>query len=91
MLFRHEPELIYGAGDRVLSNGRPESIGFRRKASQFGFLDTVFGVSGGAALYRREVFEKVGLFDDLFVAYFEDVAPRCVSVKLLFAALLFVA
>jgi cellulose synthase/poly-beta-1,6-N-acetylglucosamine synthase-like glycosyltransferase len=33
----------------------------------------VFGASAGAALYRREVFEKVGRFDADFVAYYEDL------------------
>ena len=33
----------------------------------------VFGPSGGAALYRREMLEDVGLFDEDFFAYLEDV------------------
>lgn len=30
-------------------------------------------MSAGAAVYRREVFDRVGLLDEAFVAYFEDV------------------
>jgi len=33
----------------------------------------VFGPSGGAALYRRRMLEEVGLFDEEFFAYLEDV------------------
>ena len=33
----------------------------------------VFGASGGATLYRTEVFKTVGLFDEDFFAYYEDV------------------
>jgi len=33
----------------------------------------VFGPSAGAALYRRELFDEVGLFDEDFFAYLEDV------------------
>ncbi len=33
----------------------------------------IFGASGGASLYRVEMLEEVGLFDDDFFAYFEDV------------------
>lgn len=33
----------------------------------------VFAATGGATLYRREVFETVGLFDEKFFAYYEDV------------------
>lgn len=71
VLFQDEPETIYSAGDAQRQDGRPESIGFRCTRA-FHFPDRVFGVSAGAGLYRREVFDKIGLFDERFVAYFED-------------------
>ena len=33
----------------------------------------VFGASGGASLYRSTMFEEIGLFDEDFFAYYEDV------------------
>lgn len=33
----------------------------------------VFGASGGASLYRTEMVKEIGLFDDDFFAYYEDV------------------
>lgn len=33
----------------------------------------VFGASGGASLYRASMLEKIGLFDEDFFAYYEDV------------------
>ena len=33
----------------------------------------IFGASGGASLYRSAMFKKVGLFDEDFFAYYEDV------------------
>ena len=33
----------------------------------------IFGASAGAALYRRALFDDVGLFDESFFAYLEDV------------------
>lgn len=33
----------------------------------------VFGGTGGATLYKTEVFKKIGLFDEDFFAYSEDV------------------
>ena len=33
----------------------------------------VFGASGGASLYRTALFDEIGLFDQDFFAYFEDV------------------
>ncbi|MEA2331515.1 MAG: hypothetical protein QOH58_1653 [Thermoleophilaceae bacterium] len=32
----------------------------------------VFGATGGAALFRREMLDQVGSFDDTFFAFFED-------------------
>ncbi|MBX7256854.1 MAG: glycosyltransferase family 2 protein [Candidatus Hydrogenedentes bacterium] len=72
VLFRDDLTYIYCAGDMQLRNGRPESIGYRSFESGFQEPDEIFGVSAGAALYRREVFEQVGLFDERFHAYFED-------------------
>ncbi len=72
VLFRDDLTYVFSAGDRQLPNGRPESIGFRSLKGSFVEPDHIFGVSAGAALYRREVFDAVGLFDERFVAYFED-------------------
>ncbi|HUA13567.1 MAG TPA: glycosyltransferase family 2 protein [Candidatus Sulfotelmatobacter sp.] len=33
----------------------------------------VFGASGGASLYRVSMLEEIGLFDEAFFAYYEDV------------------
>lgn len=33
----------------------------------------IFGASGGACLYRREMLNEIGLFDENFFAYLEDV------------------
>ncbi len=35
--------------------------------------DYVFGASGGDALYRASVFDTIGLFDEHFFMYYEDV------------------
>lgn len=72
VLWRDEPETIYAAGDRLRANGRPESIGFREPREGFAFPEGIFGVSAGAGLYRRALFDSVGLLDERFVAYFED-------------------
>jgi hypothetical protein len=72
VLWRDEPNVIYSAGDAQRRNGRPESIGFRCSVDGFAFRDEVFGVSAGAALYRREVFETAGLFDPAYGIYFSD-------------------
>ena len=72
MLFRDRPDVIYSAGDGQLACGRPVSIGHGCDASGFRHPDRIFGVSAGAALYRRELLDRIGSFDERFGAYFED-------------------
>lgn len=40
---------------------------------QYNKQEEIFGACAGAAFYRREVFRKIGLFDEDFFAYLEDV------------------
>lgn len=42
-------------------------------AGQYNEQTEVFAASGGASLYRITMFEQIGLFDEDFFAYFEDV------------------
>lgn len=72
ILWQDAPDTIYSAGDAQLANGRPEPIGFNQPASEFAFRHHIFGVSAAAALYRRDVFARVGLFDERFNTYFSD-------------------
>ncbi|GMV94257.1 MAG: hypothetical protein AMXMBFR82_40350 [Candidatus Hydrogenedentota bacterium] len=72
VFFRDDPDIVYGAGDLQRVNGRPESIGFRCRRDAFELPLRIFGVSAGAGLYRRAVFDRVGLLEERFVAYFED-------------------
>lgn len=72
ILWRDEPDVVYGAGDSQRMNGRPESRGFREPLEGADLSEDVFGVCAGAALYRREVFERVGVFDPRFQIYFSD-------------------
>lgn len=47
---------------------------FRGKpSSQKPASGLVFGATGGASLYRAEMLRQIGLFDENFFAYFEDV------------------
>ncbi len=72
VLWKDDPTIVYSAGDRQRVDGRPEAIGFREPRDTFQPPSSIFGVSAGAALYRREVFDRIGVFDERFVAYFED-------------------
>ena len=72
VLWRDEPHIVYSAGDLIRVGGRPESHGFRVPREQLQLPGQIFGVSAGAGLYRRAIFDAVGLLDEIFGAYFED-------------------
>ena len=73
MVFDEQPHKVQSAGiaiDRAVIawdrlGGHPVS-----EAQQ---SCEVFGASGGAALYRREMLDQIGLFDARYYAYLEDV------------------
>lgn len=75
MLFADAPYLINSAGiciDPVgiawdCRGGEPDQPSGEEKPTE------VFGPCAGAALYRRAMLEDVGLFDEDFFAYLEDV------------------
>jgi len=72
VVWKNDPEIVYSAGDAQRVDGRPESIGFREARNTFDLPESIFGASAGAAVYRTGLFEEVGLFDERFIAYFED-------------------
>ena len=45
----------------------------QKDTGQYDTPEFVFGASGGASLYRVNMLQKIGLFDEEFFAYFEDV------------------
>lgn len=73
LLLHADGKTIDTAGDYYSTWG----IGFSRnrddkatKAPESGY---VFSASGGASLYKTELFKEIGLFDEAFFAYYEDV------------------
>jgi GT2 family glycosyltransferase len=67
-------DVIDGAGDVVSWSGSCVRRGRGEPdRGQFDEPEEVFSASGAAALYRRSAFETVGLFDEDFYAYLEDV------------------
>lgn len=74
MLQFDKPDLIDSAGDYIDAAGHANNIGRGEKDSaKFNKAGYVFLVNGGGGLFKREVFEKVGLLDEDYFAYFEDV------------------
>ena len=74
MLSYHEREFLDGAGDGYLRGGAGYRLGTMEKDSEvYDQAKPVFGACGGAVLYRRSLFDRVGLLDEDFFAYLEDV------------------
>jgi len=74
MVNYHARELLDGAGDGYLRGGSGYRLGTMEKFGPPYNIDReVFGACAGAALYKREFFNKVGMFDEDFFAYLEDV------------------
>lgn len=67
-------EVLHSAGDGYRRNGVPCNRGvWQEDRGQFDRRELIFGACGGAAAYRRTMLEVIGLMDEAFVAYCEDV------------------
>jgi GT2 family glycosyltransferase len=65
--------LLDGVGDALRKTGLPYRIGHGElDRGQFDEEALVFGACAAAALYRREVFDDIGLFDEDFFSNCED-------------------
>ena len=64
MLMWDRPDLTDDAGDRYCVLGWAYSRGKGRPAYQYDTSVRVFSACGGAAIYRKRVFEEIGLFDE---------------------------
>jgi GT2 family glycosyltransferase len=73
-LLHADGQTIDSTADQYTIWGIPFPRGRDEPASQRYSQDVnIFGASGGASLYRVEMFEKIGLFDQDFFAYYEDI------------------
>lgn len=73
MLQMHAPEQIDDAGDEYCALGWAFARGKGKPAVNYEKPAEVFAACGGAAIYRRQVFEQIGYFDDRHFAYLEDI------------------
>ncbi|OGL34593.1 hypothetical protein A3F65_00655 [Candidatus Saccharibacteria bacterium RIFCSPHIGHO2_12_FULL_47_16b] len=71
---RTDKKTIDSTGDFYTIWGLPFPRGRDQEDSgQFDKPEMVFGASGGASLYRAKMLKQIGLFDEDFFAYYEDV------------------
>lgn len=83
----NDPRVGICASKMLLPDGRINSTGlcisrsgaawnrgmFERDSGQYAQQEEVFGASAGAALYRKTMLDEIGLFDEDFFMYMEDV------------------
>jgi N-acetylglucosaminyl-diphospho-decaprenol L-rhamnosyltransferase len=72
-LAAHDPGLLDGEGDRYSVFGLTWRAGCGRRAAPPYFTGEVFSPCACAAMYRRDLFEAVGGFDERFFCYCEDI------------------
>ncbi|MBP5198047.1 MAG: glycosyltransferase family 2 protein [Lachnospiraceae bacterium] len=73
MLTWDDENVIDDCGDRYTVLGWAYGRGKGKDKGAFEKPSGIFSACGGAAIYKREVFEEIGLFDEAHFAYFEDL------------------
>ena len=73
MIQMYHPELLDDAGDMYSILGWAYQRGVGRSVNLYQKSCRVFSACAGAAIYRRAVFDEIGLFDELHFAFLEDI------------------
>ena len=73
ILFYDNPKIIDRAGDSYTKAGAGLLRGRGKSSSNYRRQEYIFGACAGAALYRAEMFNDIGLFDEDFFLLYEDV------------------
>jgi GT2 family glycosyltransferase len=68
-----ERDIIDDAGDEYTLFGWSSKIGDGQPSSKQEVSREVFSSCAGAAIYRKSILEEIGLFDENFFAYLEDM------------------
>ncbi|MCR5209464.1 MAG: glycosyltransferase family 2 protein [Lachnospiraceae bacterium] len=73
MLSMSDPSVMDDCGDSYCALGWAYSRGKDKPAREFRQSGRVFAACGGAAIYRKQVFEEIGYFDEAHFCYLEDI------------------
>lgn len=73
MIQLYHKELMDDAGDMYSILGWPYQRGVGQSSRGYTKPRSVFAACAGAAIYRREVFDEIGGFDEAHFAYLEDI------------------
>lgn len=74
MLFADRPDVINSIGVGFTNAGMAVDVGRgRRDGEEFRHPRRIFGACAGGAMYRRALFDEIGLFDEDLFMWYEDV------------------
>lgn len=73
MLQMSQPELMDDGGNYYCALGWAFACGKGKPAKDYTEPRRIFAACAGAAIYRRELFEEIGYFDETHFAYLEDI------------------
>lgn len=73
MIQSHDRNKVDDAGDEYTIFGWTKRVGYGRSHDLYNQEREIFSACAGAALYRRSIIDEIGLFDENFFAYMEDV------------------
>ena len=73
MIQYHDNNLLDDVGDEYTIMGWSKRRGYNQSITNYLTDEEVFSACAGAALYRKSVFEEIGLFDENFESYVEDM------------------
>ena len=74
--------ILSSAGDFMNNVGQSFSRGLGKSADKFNKPEEVFMITGGASIFRKSVFKKIGFFDEDYFIYGED-SDWCFRAQLL--------
>lgn len=73
MIQYENKRLIDDAGDEYNILGWTKKTGENHDSGEYTEVREIFSSCAGAAMYRKSILEELGMFDDEFFAYMEDV------------------
>jgi GT2 family glycosyltransferase len=73
MIQMHSPDKLDSAGDLYTILGWAYNRGAGEVKEAYSRPTEIFSACAGAAIYRREVFDEIGFFDEMHFAYLEDI------------------
>ena len=73
MLSMKNPDVIDDAGDLYCALGWAFSPGRDKDSKSYSKRASITSACAGAAIYRKDVLEQIGMFDDAHFCYLEDV------------------